>query len=209
MKTILVTGWCGTLFAKMACWTLPLLEAYAARHGMDFFCANLAGDRPPSWMKVPLLHRVLQDYDRAVWVDADVVVLDPSENILDAVPSDSWQGLVEHFTDSGTVPNCGVWVLGREMATLLAEIWNAGTFVNHCWWEQAAVLERMGYTVTNEPTATFTQATELHQRTTFLPAAWNHHPYDARKVDAPRFVHVTAYADRPAACKYFAEMAAT
>lgn len=207
MKTILLTGWCGTAFAKMACWTLPLLEAYASRHGMDFYCANLAGERPPSWMKIPLLHQVLKDYDRAVWIDADVVVMDSSASIADAVPPESWQGLVEHATGCGTVPNCGVWVLANAMMPTLKEIWSSGAYVNHWWWEQAAILERMGYAVTDTPTATLRQATELHGRTTFLPPTWNHHPADANRVDSPRFVHVTQYENRPEACRQLAEMA--
>lgn len=208
MNAVLLTGWAGTTFAKMACWTLPLLEAYAGRHGMRFCCFNLAGSRPPSWMKVLMIHQALQDFDAVAWIDADVVVMDPRESILAQLAPNSWQGLVEHDTSSGIVPNCGVWICTQGMLPTLTEIWNEGKHLEHPWWEQAAILERMGYVVTDKPTATLGQASELHARTTFLPATWNHHPHDARRVDSPRFVHVTQYVDRPAECRRLAEIAA-
>lgn len=198
MSAVLLTGWCGTTFAKMASHTLPLMEDYAGRHGMQFCCANLLGERPPSWMKVPLLHKALQEYDRVVWIDADVVIVDPSENITHAVHPESWQGLVEHYTPSGSVPNCGVWVLTPAMRPVLSDAWNSGTFVNHGWWEQAAIINRMGYAVTDEPRAWMETPTELYSRTTSLGHEWNDHPHDAHRHTSPRFVHVTQYADRVA-----------
>ena len=208
MSTVLLTGWCGTTFAKMASHTLPLMEGYAGRHGMTFCAVNLAGPRPPSWQKVYSLHQALQDFDTAVWIDADVVIMDASANIADELTPDAWQGLVEHDTESGRVPNCGVWVCRREMLPTLTDIWNAERHIGHWWWEQAAILERMGYLVTDEPRATLDSPTTLFERTTFLNATWNHHPRDARRVEQPRFVHVTMYADRVAECRRLANLAA-
>lgn len=196
MTTLLLTGWHGTTFAKMAAHTVPIVEAYAWRHGMQFCCVNLAGERPASWMKIPALYRALHEYDRVVWIDADVVIVDPSENIADFVPNEMWQGLVEHCTPSGAVPNCGVWVLTKHMLPTLVDAWNSATFVDHAWWEQAAILERIGYAVTDGPHACLETPTELYQRTAFIGNEWNDHPHDSQRHTSPRFVHVTQYADR-------------
>lgn len=192
---MIVTGWAGTLFAEIAAHTLPVLGRYAAKHGLTVECVNLAGERPPSWMKVNALHDALGRHDRVVWIDADVVVLDHSRNILDELGV-GWQGLVEHQTECGTVPNCGVWVADRRMRPVLEQIWNAGRNLHHPWWEQASVLEMMGYTVSDAPTAMLGEPTPLWHHTTWLGPEWNHHPFDARRVDTPRFVHVTQYQDR-------------
>jgi hypothetical protein len=105
------------------------------------------------------------------------------------------------------VPNSGVWVCTREMLPTICDTWNAGKYLNHPWWEQAAVLERMGYIVTDKPHATLDKPTTLYERTTFLQSTWNHHPHDARRIARPRFRHVTMYADRPAECRRLAEIA--
>ena len=195
MKTLVLTGWTGVEFAQVAAHTLPLLHAYASRHGHDFGCANLTGERVPSWMKVQALHQALQAHDLVAWIDADVVVLDPTADILGEI-GDKWQAIVEHETECGTVPNCGVWIVTRHMLPVLEEMWNSGEDVDHPWWEQAALLRRMGYAITPEPAARLDTPTTLYEQTLFLSPTWNHHPRDARRVESPRFAHVTQYADR-------------
>jgi hypothetical protein len=207
VNAILLTGWCGTSFAKIACHTLPLLEEYAGRHDLTFCCGNLKGERPPSWGKVLMMHQALQDFDAVVWIDADVVVMDPSRNIIDELRPGSWQALVEHHTECGAVPNCGVWVCTKEMLPTLTDIWNEGRYLDHPWWEQAAILGRMGYVLAEGPRASFDTTTKLYERTTFLESTWNHHPMDTRRIAEPRFVHVTMYADRPAECRRLAAIA--
>jgi hypothetical protein len=202
MSDLLMTGWCGTSFARMAAHTLPLLEGYAAKHGMDFCCVNLSnGATPPSWVKVPNIGAALRDYARVLWVDADVVVFRSQENILDEVPDDAWQAVVEHETECGTVPNCGIWLVTREMIPTLQLVWDTmrPEFLHHPWWEQAAMLTVMGYDVSpvdGRPNSVLAKPTELHDRTHFLSQKWNHHPADKRAVTDPAFVHVTQYPDR-------------
>lgn len=208
MNDLILTGWSGPTFAKIAGYTVPLITQYAERHGCAWRVCDLRGSRPPSWMKLRDILAALVVYRRVVWIDADVVILDPSVNILDEMPGDAWQGMVEHETECGTVPNCGVWVLTRDMEPYIETAWRQERLIHHPWWEQAAMLEQMGYRVTDSPTATLDTPTKLHERTAFLHPVWNHHPHDARCVDAPRFVHVTQYHDRLSAVRAYAERAA-
>lgn len=188
------------------------MERYAARHGMDYKCVNLhAEDAPPSWVKVPRIISALnsQHCDTVVWLDADVIVFRSDVNILDDFGPSKWQGLVEHDTESGLVPNCGVWIVTDEMLTTLEEIWLARSkYLNHCWWEQAAILEKMGYALDGgRPFSSRGEPTILFDRTEFLPARWNHHPHDAGRDPNAHFVHVTQYVYRAAACREFASHA--
>lgn len=202
-----VTGWAGTPFAEIAAHTLPLIERYAKRHGAVFGAANLAGERPPSWQKVSAIYKALLKTDLVVWIDADVVVLDGSRWIADQLPADKWHGLVEHATECGDVPNCGVWVLRQDMLPVLERVWDMHQYLGHPWWEQGAVLELLGYHVGEGPTSKRERPADLYDRTHFFPAEWNDHPHDARRAENARFVHVTQYADRLATVKRYAAIA--
>jgi hypothetical protein len=202
VSDILMTGWRGTEYAKMAAHTLPVMDAYAQRHGLECYCVNLASTQaPPSWMKVPNIGAALADHDRVLWLDADVVIVDPSENIFDWVEADAWQAVVEHETECGLVPNCGVWLVTKAMLPWIEFAWHKmlPAFADHPWWEQGAVMTMMGYRITvteGWPHATLAAPTELHDRTQFLPPRWNDHPSDRHRPGKPSFVHVTQYADR-------------
>ena len=197
MKTLILTGCVGDEYEAMAEHTVPLMRAYAERHGHDFYKALPVGTRPPSWMKLPLLAGALSEYDRVVWIDIDVVIVSPWHDIVAAMEPGSWQALVEHRTECGHVPNCGVWVVAKPMAYELGWAWGEGTdYVHHPWWEQAAIMRQMGYAVEDGPRGRLDTPTTLYELTTFLGPEWNHHPADERKTNAPNFVHVTQYADR-------------
>lgn len=207
MKPLLLTGWTGDDWQAIADVTLPLMKRYAQRHGMDCFTADLAGPRPPSWQKIIGLQQTLPGRPAVVWIDADVVIEDGTRNILDDVPEDVDQGMVEHLTADGTVPNCGVWVVRPAMLDAITHAWDCNRHITHCWWEQAAMLELMGYVVDGH-TARLDAPTTLYGRTAWLGAEWNHHPRDQRQSEHVRFRHVTQYDNRLEAVKAFAARAA-
>jgi hypothetical protein len=98
-----------------------------------------------------------------------------------------------------------------EMLPILREVWwRRDKYLSHPWWEQAAIMDRMGYRLSltqGWPSAVRGDETQLFANTAFLPAKWNHHPHDARRVEDVAFIHVTQYADRAAACKEYASHA--
>lgn len=203
MRRLLLTGWCGTEHGRMAALTTPLMERYANRHGVDFSCVNLQHfEAPGSWVKVLYMAGALGDYDEVCWIDVDVVIAKSDKSIFDAVADgDAWQAMVEHKTECGEVPNCGIWVVRKPMISVFQEIWADGLpkYRHHPWWEQAATMERMGYSiylVEGNFDSHRGEMTPLLERTCFLPAEWNDHPRDDSRSPEPRFVHVTQYGDR-------------
>lgn len=206
MKPLLLTGWTGDEWRPVAEVTMPLMRAYADRHGMDFSWAELAGPRPPSWQKIIGLLQTLPDRPAVVWIDADVVIEDGPRSILDDVPADADQALVEHHTECGTVPNCGVWVVRPAMLKRLRDAWDCNRHITHHWWEQAVMLEQMGYIV-DGTNARLDTPTTLYERTAFLDAGWNDHPHDKRRASHVRFRHVTQYTDRLSSIRQFAGQA--
>ena len=203
MQPLILTGWTGDDWREIAEVTMPLMKAYALRHGMDFAWADLTGPRPPSWHKVIGLLQTLPNRPAVVWLDADVVIEDGSRNILDDVAEDADQALVQHDTECGMVPNCGVWVLRPAMLSRLEQAWNCNRHISHPWWEQAVVLEQMGYVVDGTQ-AMLDTPTTLYERTSFLDAAWNDHPNDQRRPAHVRFRHVTQYENRLEKIRQFA-----
>lgn len=203
MRPLILTGWTGDDWREAAQITMPLMKAYAQRHGLDFSWAELAGPRPASWQKIIGLLQTLPDRPAVVWIDADVVIEDGSRSILDDVPADAEHALVEHHTECGNVPNCGVWVVRPAMLPRLQEAWDCNTHVSHPWWEQAVMLEQMGYVV-NGTHARLDKPTTLYERTAFIDAAWNDHPSDKRRADHVRFRHVTQYENRLEQIRQFA-----
>lgn len=169
---------------------------YADRYGYDLVALTdaPAKGRPPAWAKVVLLRRLVEVYDLVVWIDADAMIVDGTSDIADALPDDRLMALHTHRTDTGSMPNTGVWVLhgGAEAADLLDRMWAQDDLVDHRWWENAALCRLLGYRL--EPPALEAATPLLTARTTELDKRWNSIPDDP--ADRPRIRHYPGYAVR-------------
>jgi hypothetical protein len=170
----------------------PTFRAYAGRHGYELVTSRHATpSRPPAWAKVALLQELLETFDLALWIDADAVIVDGSADIAAELEPRTQLGLVRH----GEVPNTGVmvWRAGDFARGLLAEVWAAKRFVDHPWWENAALIDALGL-----PVPRFGRLARVLPRrrprpspwlggVQFLAPEWNW-TYLAR-VERPRIVH--------------------
>lgn len=169
----------------------PGLEAYADQHGYRLYTeAPAYRTRPASWLKIPMLLAALEAHEEVLWLDADVVVADGSCDIADEVPDWALHALVRHHTPDGEVPNCGVWFLRAAMGDVLEQLWRAVEYLTHPWWEQAALLDLLGYEHRRRP-VTLVCPTPLYKRTCWLDLSWNSHEERDRHA-SPRFAHATA-----------------
>lgn len=169
--------------------SLPTFRQYAGLHGYELLvCDDIPTSRPASWFKVLALRDALSDYDEALWLDADVLIVDQELDIADEIPAAAWQGLVEHHTPDGHVPNHGVWYARRPMVPVLERIWGMLEYLQHPWWEQAAACELLGYDPRQRPMRRV-RATELHERTCWLDIEWNSHR--DHEAEEPRFWHAS------------------
>jgi galactosyl transferase GMA12/MNN10 family len=168
---------------------LPGLTEYADRHGYRLLTdPPVPAAGPASWFKLPALVDALHRYDEALWVDSDIVVVDGSADLAELVPDGAWQALVRHHTADGEVPNCGVWYVRRPMLGPLEQMWALRDhYRDHPWWEQAALMQLLGYRLAP---AMLAVPTRLYRRTCWLGGEWNSHTSADPHPD-PRFVHAT------------------
>jgi hypothetical protein len=156
------------------------LEDFAARHGYDLHLQTEAEDpsRPLSWSKVPLLRRLLGEYDVAVWVDADAIFLDTSRDIAEELEDDRFLYLCMHRYEGQDAANCGILMLRScdEALALLDDVWAMTEFVDHPWWEQAAILTQLGFEIGGDHTAAtahIVRPTARFAGTKLLHREWN------------------------------------
>ena len=157
-------------------WGRVTLQSWADRFGYDLDLRTELLDpcRPPAWSKVVLLRQRLKTHRIALWVDADAIVVDGSTDLSLEVTSRRPIAMVAHEYSGQRVPNTGVIAL-RSCATtrtLLDRLWNMTEYIHHPWWENAALLDLLGYDIRREPIAKV-RASPLDDRIVWLDKAWN------------------------------------
>ncbi len=178
-------------FSELLEVSAPTFADYAQSHGYELDLRTEIGpsDRPVSWSRIPLIQSLLATFDLVLWIDADAVVVDASLDIADRLGPHDLMGMVAHVTTESIdpVPNCGVWILRADdrIGKLLDQVWDATQYVDHKWWENAAVMDRLGYEL--EPDVRLVRPTPMFARTRFLSNEWNSIPADP--ADSPRIAH--------------------
>lgn len=152
-------------------------KIFAEQHGYDLALETtlLEPQRPASWSKVRLLQQLLEQYDTVFWVDSDAAIVDVTRDIADEVGR-KYLGLTAHHYDGQVIPNCGVMLVnrGRRSEQLLTAAWDATKWIDHPWWENAAVLELMGHEVGDGPgPVVLKQRTPYYRNARFLGNEWN------------------------------------
>ena len=163
-------------------------ERYAKRWGRDLVLSteDLACGRPAPWGKVPLVRSLWDDYEWVLLLDSDVVIVDLNADISDEIQDGKDLYLVEHPWMGQYTANSGV-VLLRSSAwsrAFLDEVWALDHYAEHPWWENAAVLDLLGYGL--EP-ARLVEPTRWQRRTKLIDRRWNSIELD--RSDHPAFVH--------------------
>lgn len=188
---------------------LPGFERFATAHGYDlraernWRCASWGGDLPPAWSKVWLLLDALNNHEEVVWLDCDLIIVDASED-FPPLKHDLSHAMVRHFDGPidrcSEVPNTGVWRLKPHARELLEDVARLEVFADHGWWEQAAVMTMMGYSVPpqgsdfKDTRCRCVRQTKWQRLCQWMRLQWNSHPN--YRADRPRIVHCS-YPDMP------------
>lgn len=147
---------------------------YGRRHGyeLDLHDEVVDSERPPAWSKVALIRRLLDSHELVLWLDADVVIVRGDRDIAAELPDDRFIAMVEHTVGGKANPNTGVMVIrsGDEARRFFDEVWAKTEYLNHRWWEQAAVMDLLGY---DTETGERVRESEWHDRIHWLGKEWN------------------------------------
>lgn len=94
-----------------------------------------------------LLRELAEHAHTLLWIDADAVVVDTQRDIAAELREGDLLGLVERRIGLDRLPNAGVMVLrgGGPTCELLDRVWAAERLVDHPWWENAALVDLLGY----------------------------------------------------------------
>lgn len=119
--------------------TWPAMGRYASSHGAVFCGSALDGRalRPSPWGKLAVIAGALSDYDEVLWLDADVLIVDHSKSIFGEFEQQAETAMAMHPNPEHW--NTGVWLLRRPMIRALVLAGMRDEFIQHPWWEQAAV----------------------------------------------------------------------
>jgi hypothetical protein len=171
----------------------PTLVAYAERWSWDVVLSseNLAGDRPPAWAKVRLLRELIETYEHVFWIDADALFVGLDRDVLSELPEGRDLFVVEHpQAEPGApiVPNAGVMLLKQSAFTrdFLDRIWGMTEYIEHNWWENAALLHLLGHSL--EPPWSVVEETPDRAHVGFIDLAWNSVP-GLCEADHPMVMH--------------------
>jgi galactosyl transferase GMA12/MNN10 family len=156
-------------------------EAYAALHGYDLRLSTqlLARERPPAWSKIALVRELLEGYDEVLWVDADAIFVDISKDIAELVRPNKDLYLVEHIWEEDETwrsANTGVFLVRSTpwARRFFDRVWAAEEYVDHPWWENAAVLDLLGYELPPDLTPPRkVRRTEFEAHVELIGLEWN------------------------------------
>lgn len=209
MSKVIVSFANGQDFCDMLGVSLPTFYKYAEKHNYDIWipclsqvkniCDNYGWnyERPPSWLKVPIMKKALENYNNVLWLDSDIVISKFYEDVANYLPEDYIQAFTIHRDNwCGFVPNCGVWLVNKNANQLLDLIWQQEQYTNHHWWEQMANIHLMNWV----PKSTHQNLSEYGNKSAELPFEFNVHKNDIRftedSISNGIFLHGTMWSNR-------------
>lgn len=161
----------------------PTFEKYARQWGWDYHRGEIGGDRPASWSKLDVIRALMADYETVVWVDADAMFVRYDRDILrDTDPARPlWMAMHRVRGLANALPNAGVLVAYKtpRLLEFFDEVYDQEQFIDHPWWEQAAMLHLLGYRI--DPPGGYATpgiGTEWSPLVGFFGTEWNSMPHD-------------------------------
>lgn len=194
---ICITTYFDDAFSAIGNLSFQTLEMYAKQHNLDaIILNNIVSDRPLPWHKILIIKELFdEDYDYVIWIDADAIFVDSGKSLAEELEEGKDLYLVKHQIDSRVVPNTGVMVIKNSIWSriFLDMVWEKEQYINHKWWENAAILDMLGYHGLLDETQPDNLNQNLIGKIKWLGLEWNSLP-NICESDRPIIKH---YAGRP------------
>ena len=148
-KRICVTTYYDSAFSAIGSLCYQSIRRYAEQYGMDAMLpVNVVSDRPAPWHKILVIKELFaHGYEFVFWIDADAIFVDFTRSIEHVIETGKNLYLVKHKINTNDVPNTGAFLLknDRWSHAFLDAIWEKRQYIHHKWWENAAVIDILGY----------------------------------------------------------------
>ena len=148
-------------FKKIGDITFKSISQYSKKFNLRFENLKMPSTgRPLSWNKIKLLQEEIKkgENEFIMWIDADAFFHKDAKNILHELDSNHEIFLVNHYCSvhkgskfKNTILtinriNCGMMIFKVSQFNLdfLEKVWNEEKYINHVWWEQAAIMDIIG-----------------------------------------------------------------
>ena len=148
-------------FKKIGDITFKSISQYSKKFNLRFENLKMPSTgRPLSWNKIKLLQEEIKkgENEFIMWIDADAFFHKDAKNILHELDSNHEIFLVNHYCSvhkgskfKNTILtinriNCGMMIFKVSQFNLdfLEKVWNEDKYINHVWWEQAAIMDIIG-----------------------------------------------------------------
>lgn len=116
---------------------------YAERNQYRFksYLDRIDMSRPASWSKLPALIENFSQNEWLMWIDADAMIMNHTIKIESIIDND--YDLI--LSDDSNGINCGVFLCKTTyfMLEIFNKIYSKIEFINHPWWEQAALMDEL------------------------------------------------------------------
>lgn len=106
---------------------------------MNLFDLNDYYGRPFSWVKIKAIQFGLVINDYVLWLDCDTCILKQDFDIKALFSS----GKEIYISKDVNGINCGVMAFKNtnKVKSILSKVWSMEEYINHIWWEQAALMK--------------------------------------------------------------------
>ena len=173
--------------------TSKTFEKYAKKYDYVFENVKMPKfDRPYAWNKIKILLDEIQknNFEYLLWVDADSYFNIYEKNISEIIDEKKEIYIAKHYCEvhKGTKYknakltvlriNSGVMLLksSEYNHNFLTKVWNNKKFINHQWWEQAAIMDIIGLRAEINHNLNDNIGNNILDKIKFLSGRWNSIP---------------------------------
>jgi hypothetical protein len=140
MKVGVVTQAVGVEYQRMVRCGIESLSNWCQHHGYTFIMSEEEFGRPPSWGKVKLIQRYIDNFDWLLVIDSDVIITNPKITVETIVRVHEGERFDILMTLMTSVLSCGVMLIKRSdwIKSFCDVWWDQEDLIHHKFWEQEA-----------------------------------------------------------------------
>ncbi len=182
-------------FNKVGNKTKETFKKYAEIQGYNFQNITMPSTgRPPAWNKIRILmdEMIKKEFEFLMWIDADAFFNNYNIDIANEIEQEKEIYMVKHYCEvhKGSIYqntkltilriNTGVLLMKNSEHNLkfLQKVWDKKEYINHQWWEQAAIMDLMDFKSELNGNLNDNKGNSYLEKVKFLSNDWNSIPSD-------------------------------